>query len=136
VLSSLIHLFITKSAHLCLSIPIYRSLNEGASTVTDKGTIVMADPQGYGRRIRSARQDQNLSLRDLAGTVGVTAQHLSLIEREHRIPSVELAVQISDRLGLDCDGLLADAGLIPPDVLDALHEKPDLWPRVRRMARA
>jgi transcriptional regulator with XRE-family HTH domain len=51
-----------------------------------------------GSRIRSRRQELRLSLRDLAGRVGLTASFLSQIERDLTSPSLESLRRISDAL--------------------------------------
>jgi transcriptional regulator with XRE-family HTH domain len=51
-----------------------------------------------GNRIRARRQELGLSLRDLAGRVGLTASFLSQIERDLTSPSLESLRKISDAL--------------------------------------
>jgi transcriptional regulator with XRE-family HTH domain len=51
-----------------------------------------------GQRIRARRQELNLSLRDLADRVGLTASFLSQIERDLTSPSIESLRKISDAL--------------------------------------
>lgn len=51
-----------------------------------------------GERIRNRRQELGLSLRELAGQVGVTASFLSQIERDLASPSIESLRKISTAL--------------------------------------
>jgi transcriptional regulator with XRE-family HTH domain len=51
-----------------------------------------------GHRIRARRQELGLSLRELAGRVGLTASFLSQIERDLASPSIESLRKISDAL--------------------------------------
>ncbi len=43
----------------------------------------------YGRAIRLARVARGMSQKDLAADAGVTNTYLSLIEKEHRTPSLD-----------------------------------------------
>jgi transcriptional regulator with XRE-family HTH domain len=51
-----------------------------------------------GHSIRARRQELGLSLRELAGRVGLTASFLSQIERDLASPSIESLRKISDAL--------------------------------------
>jgi transcriptional regulator with XRE-family HTH domain len=51
-----------------------------------------------GHRIRMRRQELGLSLRELAGRVGLTASFLSQIERDLASPSIESLRKVSDAL--------------------------------------
>ena len=51
-----------------------------------------------GHRIRARRQELGLSLRELAGRVGLTASFLSQIDRDLASPSIESLRKISDAL--------------------------------------
>jgi transcriptional regulator with XRE-family HTH domain len=64
-----------------------------------------AQPQ-IGRRLRTARQSQGLSLRDLAGRLGVSASLISQIETGRAQPSVSTLYAIVGELGVSLDDLL------------------------------
>jgi transcriptional regulator with XRE-family HTH domain len=64
-----------------------------------------AQPQ-IGRRLRAARQTRNLSLRDLAGRLGVSASLISQIETGRAQPSVNTLYAIVAELGVSLDDLL------------------------------
>ena len=51
-----------------------------------------------GRRIRAVRQEQKLSLRQVAATASLSATHISEIERGHTTPTVGALLRISDAL--------------------------------------
>ena len=51
-----------------------------------------------GQRIKSRRKELNLSLRDLAGQVNLTASFLSQVERDLTSPSIESLRKISEAL--------------------------------------
>ena len=54
-----------------------------------------------GRRIRSVRQDRKQSLRQVASLAGLSATHISEIERGHTTPTVGALVRIAD--ALECE---------------------------------
>ena len=64
-----------------------------------------AQPQ-IGRRLRDARQARGLSLRDLAGRLGVSASLISQIETGRAQPSVSTLYSIVGELGVSLDDLL------------------------------
>lgn len=64
-----------------------------------------ADVQ-IAHRVRSRRQALKLTQQELAQELGVTHQHISRIEGGHAVPSLELLVRLSHRLGVSADYLL------------------------------
>ena len=59
-----------------------------------------------GQRVRSLREDQGLSLRDLAQRSSVSAPMLSQVERGSTSPTLAVAEKIADGLGLTLSQLL------------------------------
>lgn len=53
-----------------------------------------------GQRIRKRRQELNLTQQDLADALGLTPQHISLIEQDKRIPSLLSLVKLAEELGV------------------------------------
>lgn len=64
-----------------------------------------------GERIRQARQDRGISLRQLAAQVGVHFSHLSKVENGKDSIGREALLRIADELDLDAELLLGEAGL-------------------------
>jgi len=58
------------------------------------------DLLGIGQRIRKRRQELNLTQQDLADALGLTPQHISLIEQGKRIPSLLSLVKLAEELGV------------------------------------
>ena len=54
----------------------------------------------YGRAIRVVRSAHDLSQRQLAGRIGVSPSHLSLIESGKRDPSLKVLEEIADSLAV------------------------------------
>jgi transcriptional regulator with XRE-family HTH domain len=61
-----------------------------------------------GSRIRAARQARGMSLRDLAGKVGVSASMLSLLETGRSQSSVTTLYAVVEALGMSMNDLFAD----------------------------
>ena len=60
-----------------------------------------------GERLRSQRRAKGLSLRALAGAVGVSAAFISLVERNQAMPSIETLRKLSECLGIPPGELIA-----------------------------
>ena len=89
----------------------------------------------FGRRIRSLRQERNLTQRELADRVaarlkgdegrGFDVTYLSKIENDRLgAPSVPVVIQLAAILATNCDELLALAGRTPPDIGKTLVNSP------------
>lgn len=59
-----------------------------------------------GTRIRESRKVLNLSQRALAHAIGVTPQHISLIEKDRRVPSLAFLIKMAKELGVTVDYLV------------------------------
>ncbi|MCG2622497.1 XRE family transcriptional regulator [Arthrobacter sp. I2-34] len=77
-------------------------------------------PEGHGdvgARIRAARTERGLTLRELARRLGVSAGHISQVERGLVKPSISLVYSIADVLSLGVGELFSNnAGPGTPDV--------------------
>lgn len=60
----------------------------------------MSDTRSSVSRLRATREIQHKSLEAVADPVGISASHLSRIERGLKAPSVEVLVRIGRELGL------------------------------------
>lgn len=59
--------------------------------------------------MRAWRDAHKITLARLAGTVGVTASHLSEIETGKNAPSLDLAVRLSRATGVPVDAFLRES---------------------------
>jgi repressor LexA len=66
-----------------------------------------------GDRIRETRQARGISLRQLAGRVGIHYSHLSKVENGKDSVGRDTLVRIAEELGADPDLMLGEAGLQP-----------------------
>lgn len=75
----------------------------------DRESQAPADPfTQLGLKIREARKLRNLTLTELAGRVGLTASHISQIERGLTSPSVSSLLSIAGALDLPMEYFFAD----------------------------
>ena len=70
-------------------------------------------PEDVGRRIRTHRQDSNLSLREFARRLGISASAVSQFETGKSRPSVDTLYAVIDELGLSVDDLFSPLGPAP-----------------------
>lgn len=77
------------------------------------------------------------SLRQVAERVGVEPSFLSKVERDiGSPPSEETLLRLADDLGLDRDVVLALAGKVSSDLLDAIRARPQLFAELLRQLKA
>ncbi len=63
-----------------------------------------------GDRIREARQARGISLRQLAGRIGIHYSHLSKIENGRDAIGKDTLIRVAEELGADPDLMLGEAG--------------------------
>ena len=63
-----------------------------------------------GDRIREARQARGISLRQLAGRIGIHFSHLSKIENGRDTIGKDTLIRVAEELGVDPDLMLGEAG--------------------------
>lgn len=70
---------------------------------------------GIGNRVREARTDANMSVRELARRIDVSASHVSQVERGLASFSVRALYNVVSVLGITMDSLFEDAAERPED---------------------
>jgi transcriptional regulator with XRE-family HTH domain len=65
-----------------------------------------------GELISAGRKQKQMSLRDLAGRLGLSPSFLNDVEHNRRVPSAANISAISDALELDANSLMAAAGRV------------------------
>jgi len=88
----------------------------------------MQTRNAIGTRIRELRRERGLALADVAEAAGLSASHLSRIERGHAAPSFTVATRIAAVLGVR-PGELATMQR-EQSATDAVTQSPDRLPRV------
>ncbi len=88
-----------------------------------------------GQRIRKRREALNLTQQELAQVLGVTPQHISVVEQDKRLPSLTFLAKLAEKLGVDIDYLVsgkATQGEIMLDPIVAIKADERLKPKVKR----
>lgn len=67
-------------------------------------------PTRVSNRIRKLRTERELTQAELAATLGVTRQTVIAIEQGRYSPSLEMAFQIAQALGVPLDGVFTYQG--------------------------
>lgn len=62
----------------------------------------------FGKRVKQARSDQNLTLQELSVRSGVSRSMLSKIEREEKNPTIQIACQVAEGLSMTLSQLLGE----------------------------
>lgn len=94
---------------------------------------------GLGRRIKTARREQNITQEELSARVGISLSFLGHIERGSRKASMETLVKLANTLGESLDHLMRDSLHIneeeepPMPPMEVLHtlRSPQPEPRIK-----
>jgi transcriptional regulator with XRE-family HTH domain len=84
----------------------------------------------FVREVREAlrAEDSRYSVRQVAGRIGVQPSYLSKVERgDVGPPSEATIVRLAEELGEDPDVMLALAGKVSSDLLEAIRKRPRLF---------
>ncbi len=73
-----------------------------------------------GQRIRGRRQALKLTQQQLAHALGLTPQHLSAIEQDKRVPSLNTMAKLAEELGASIDYLVTGKEGIITDTIPAI----------------
>jgi transcriptional regulator with XRE-family HTH domain len=60
-----------------------------------------------GQRIRQRREALNVTQQELAKALGVTPQHISVVEQDKRVPSLTFLAKLAEKLGVSIDYLVS-----------------------------
>ena len=88
-----------------------------------------------GEKISALRAEQRIGLRELGRAVGVTAMHISNLEKGKSMPSPELVQKLAMTLDANLDELLYLADQVDPDVVDVIQSNPYSVPSFLRSAK-
>jgi len=90
----------------------------------------------FGSYVRSKRTEAGLSLRKLAGIVGISPTYLSQIENANLGPPAPRCIaELATALREPEESLLALAGRLPVDVPEIIQERPEEMTEFLREAR-
>ena len=108
-----------------------RALKDGNKRNVDMGTQHEYHCKGhskmnFGTRIRELRKDQNLTLRELAGDVGIDFTYLSKIETGKGVPPAEETIRrLAVRLNTQPEELILLADKLPVEFERDLLDRPE-----------
>ncbi len=71
---------------------------------------------GLGERIKVRREELGLTQLQLARALGVTPQHISVIEKNKRAPSLDSLAKLAQELGVTTDYLITGTESVISDV--------------------
>lgn len=92
-----------------------------------KRQAILDAMKNFGETIRDLRLAQDLGLRETATKVGISPTYLSRIERcKERPPRPEVIKNLAKVLAADPDVLFRLSSSTDPEVVDYLHEQPDV----------
>ena len=80
----------------------------------------MNEQIGLGKRVRERRQVLEITQEHLAKALGVTPQHISLMEQEKSAPSLTLLPRLAEELGVSVDYLVSGKECVITDSIPAL----------------
>ena len=75
---------------------------------------------GLGERIKERREELRLTQLQLAQALGVTPQHISVIEKNKRAPSLDSLAKLAHELGVTTDYLITGRENIVSDVISVI----------------
>ena len=78
------------------------------------------DMKAIGQRIKQAREAKRLTQEQLAEKVGLSASHISVIERGIKSPRLETLVEILNILKVDANSILSDVLSVSNEIVSSL----------------
>jgi transcriptional regulator with XRE-family HTH domain len=75
---------------------------------------------GLGERIKERREELGLTQLQLARALGVTPQHISVIEKNKRAPSLDSLAKLAQELGVTTDYLITSKESVVSDVISVI----------------
>lgn len=92
------------------------------------------DGRTLGEVLRDARVAADLTLRDLAKKLAITASYISDIENDRRVPSEDVLERIASELKLKFDELMARAGRVGDQAEKYMKRHPSAGVLFRRIS--
>jgi len=84
------------------------------------------------RRLRSAREEAGLSLRELARRMDVSPAYVHRVEMGQHLPSDDRLRSMCQELDVDFDMMMLRTGRVPVDVVEYIAKTPGVLQRLRR----
>jgi transcriptional regulator with XRE-family HTH domain len=80
----------------------------------------MNEQIGLGKRVRERRLVLEITQEQLSRALGVTPQHISLMEQEKSAPSLTLLPRLAEELGVSVDYLVSGKECVITDAIPAI----------------
>jgi transcriptional regulator with XRE-family HTH domain len=77
----------------------------------------------FGEYIRRLRRGRKWNLNTLAEASGISYTHLSRIENDSKLPSVDLVAKLAEALDGDLIAMLVMADCLPRSILDLMRSR-------------
>jgi len=98
---------------------------------------ILSPMKNFGETLRDLRVAQDLGLRETATKVGISPAYLSRIERgKERPPRPEVIKELAKVLAADPDVLFRLSSSTDPEVVDYLHDQPEVMNLLRYIKEA
>ena len=112
---------ILKLTELNVKVNIYLSIcSISTVTVTLCGNLMTGGKVSLGEQIRKRRQSLKITQKELAHSIGVTPQYISLIEQDKGVPSLSSLSKIAEELGVTVDYLITGKEGVVTDTIAAI----------------
>jgi HTH-type transcriptional regulator, competence development regulator len=120
------------------NIPNYaKDCQRGFVLQNTKHRSILNAMKNFGETIRDLRVAQDLGLRETAIKVGISPAYLSRIERgKERPPRPEVIKELAKILAADPDVLFRLSSSTDPEVVDYLHDQPEVMNLLRYVKEA
>lgn len=120
------------------NIPNYaKYCQKGFVLQNTKHRSILNAMKNFGETIRDLRVAQDLGLRETAIKVGISPAYLSRIERgKERPPRPEVIKELAKILAADPDVLFRLSSSTDPEVVDYLHDQPEVMNLLRYVKEA
>ncbi|GAI70548.1 unnamed protein product [marine sediment metagenome] len=92
----------------------------------------MDEQASLGKRIIERRKALEITQQGLAQAVGVTPQHISLIEQDKASPSLVVLPKLAEELGVSTDYLISGKKMIISDIIPTIKASKRLNLKVKR----
>lgn len=86
-----------------------------------------------GQTVRQRRQFLEITQQELAQDLGITPQHISLIEQDKTAPSLAIVPKLAEQLGVTIDYLLTGKETVITDTIPAIKADKSLKLKAKRL---
>ena len=86
----------------------------------------------FGKRLAQRRQEIGMTQSELARSLGVTSQYISITEQGKRSPSVTFLADLAKLLGVTTDYLITGVKQTSPDIIPLIQADSSLPLKIRK----